>query len=138
MKKVLILCIVLMTASAAYGADIKIIANSSTPATIIKKAEAAKIFLGKKTFWDNGDKIMPAVLRSGDAHETFLKQIVEKTSSQFSTYWKQIIFTGKGVEPKSFDTEADMLRFVSETKGAVGYVVGNMPLIGDIKILTVE
>ena len=102
----------------------------------IRKAEVAKVFLGKTIFWDNGDKIIPVILRSGAVHENFLKQYIEKTTSQFTMYWKQVVFTGKGVELKSFDTESDLVKFVSETRGSVGYAENPQP--GNVKILVIE
>jgi len=95
------------------------------------------IFLGKKTVWDNGEKIVPVILRSGASHEAFLKDVVEKTSAQFSTYWKQYAFWGKGKEPKSFDSESDLVKYVSETKGAVGYA-DDAALSSSVKVLIIE
>lgn len=127
---------IVLTASVSSAAEVRIIAHSSVPPISIRKAEVAKIFLGKTTFWDNGDKIVPVILRSGAVHENFLKQYIEKTTSQFTMYWKQVVFTGKGVELKSFDTESDLVKFVSETRGAVGYAENPQP--GNVKILVIE
>lgn len=131
------LYIVLILAPVSSVAEVRIIAHPSVPLNSIRKAEVAKIFLGKTIFWNNGDKIIPVILRSGAAHEIFLKQYLEKTPSQFSMYWKQIVFTGKGVELKSFDTESDLVKFVSETQDAVGYA-DDSSVSSNVKFLSVE
>ncbi len=134
-KRIVGLCMFLI-ASVSSASEVRIIANPSVTSSSIRKADAAKIFLGKTTFWDNGDKIIPVILRSGEVHENFLKQYIEKTPSQFTMYWKQIVFSGKGLELKSFDSESDLVKFVSETGGAVGYAEN--PPHGSVKILVVE
>jgi len=132
----LIVCIFLIFASSAC-AEVRIIAHPAVSPDTIKKADAVMIFLGKKTVWDNGEKIVPVILRSGASHEAFLKDVVEKTSAQFSTYWKQYAFWGKGKEPKSFDSEADLVKYVSETKWAVGYA-DDAALSSSVKVLIIE
>lgn len=136
MRRALMVCIVLIFASSAW-AEVRIIAHPAVSPNTMKKADAAMIFLGKKTAWDNGEKIVPVILRSGATHETFLKDVVEKTSAQFSTYWKQMAFWGKGREPKSFDTEADLVKYVSETKGAVGYA-DKTAINSSVRVLIIE
>ncbi len=81
-----------------------------------------KIFLGKKKSWDDGTKIVIAVLKGGEIHEAFMSERLKKKPSQFTIYWKQLVFTGRGVMPKSFENEKGLIEFVSSTKGAIGYI----------------
>jgi hypothetical protein len=48
-----------------------------------------------------------------------------------------MVFTGKGIPPKSFDTEAELVDFVKTTPGAVGYVSPRTDVTG-VKILAVD
>lgn len=106
----------------AFAADVRIIVNPDILVDSLEKDQVSKMFLGKKTVWDSGERIMPAILKSGDVHDHFLKNIVNKNPNQFSMYWKRIIFTGKGVGPKTFDKESELLEYVANTKGAIGYI----------------
>jgi ABC-type phosphate transport system substrate-binding protein len=137
--KIALVCFALLIAifTSTVCAEIRIIAHRSVLLNVIKKGEVTNIFLGKTTHWENGDKIVPVILRSGPAHEAFLKDVVGKTSAQFSTYWKQYAFWGKGREPKSFDNEADLVKYVSETRGAVGYA-DESAVNRNVKVLTAE
>jgi ABC-type phosphate transport system substrate-binding protein len=80
------------------------------------------IFLGKKTKWDNGQQIVIVTLKDSETHKNFLKKYIAKTATQFKSYWKKQVFTGKGSVPKSFEKEEDLLDFVAGTEGAIGYV----------------
>lgn len=118
---VLIGILILLVSTAALAESIMIV-NEASPVSEISSSDAAKIFLGKKKNWENGDKIIPATLGQGAVHEDFLKTVVKKTPAQFSTYWKKIVFTGRGQAPKMFTSEKDLAAFVAETPGATGYI----------------
>jgi ABC-type phosphate transport system substrate-binding protein len=99
-----------------------VIANKGAPVDSLSRDEIKKIFLVKKTQWDNGDKIEFVTLKQGPIHNAFLKKFLQKTPSQFQKYFRALVFTGKGIAPRSFDSEAEVVRFVAATKGAFGYV----------------
>jgi ABC-type phosphate transport system substrate-binding protein len=107
------------TKSAAKGI---IIAHPSVRESTLDEHTVRDIFLGKITKWKNGKRIIVRVLRSGPVHDEFLKRKVGKNARQFSTYWKKAVFTGTGMPHKSFASEADMVKFVSSTPGAIGYI----------------
>jgi len=107
--------------SAVWSAEIYILANPGVPDKSLEKESIERIYLGKKSQWSNGSRIIPVVLKSGSTHSAFVKKYLDRDASQFSTYWKQAVFTGRGMPPKSFDTEAELVEFVSETPGAIGY-----------------
>jgi ABC-type phosphate transport system substrate-binding protein len=102
--------------------DIVIVANSEAGTDSLSKSDLESIMLGKKKKWDNGTKIKIAILKAGDTHENFTKEYTGKTASQFKSYWKKLVFTGEGIQPKSFKTEDELVAYVAKTKGAVGYV----------------
>jgi len=111
--------------SAALAEESVVICHKSVPDSGLSKKEVEDIFFGKKTRWSDDQKISFVILKSGEAHVSFLSRYVDKTESQFTMYWKKMVFTGEGRLPKAFDTPEDLLRYVSETSGAVGYVPSN-------------
>jgi len=119
-----------------------VVANGSLSGDVLSKQDIRAIFLGKKSVVA-GDNVVIVTLDGGDVHKDFLKSLVGKTPSQFSSHWKRIVFTGKGKMPKSFKTEEELLAFLSNTKGGIGYVssaVSKDPRVqgGGVKILTVQ
>ena len=119
-----------------------LVANSSVPGDALSKNDVRAIFLGKKSSV-SGQNVVIVTLKQGDAHKDFLKSVVGKTPSQFSSHWKRIVFTGKGKMPKAFKTEEELLTFVANTRGGIGYVSGAVSSDsrvkgGSVKVITIQ
>jgi ABC-type phosphate transport system substrate-binding protein len=99
-----------------------VIANPSINESDLDANTIRDIFLGRITKWKDGKRIIVRVLRSGPVHNEFLKRVVGKNARQFSTYWKKAVFTGTGIPHKSLASEEDMVKFISSTPGAIGYI----------------
>lgn len=131
-------CLVLLLFSGIVLAeDILIIANNSVNETTISKTKIQQIFLGKDKKWNGGDKIRLAVLKNGPIHESFLSTYLNRTRDRYDSYWKVAVVSGTGYPPKSFGTEADLLKYVNETKGAIGYISSSTSNEG-VKLITVD
>ncbi len=121
----------------AEAADYKLIVHSGVGVTTLNAAAVEKIFLGKKSKWDDGTKIVPVTLAKDSAiHKAFVAEVVKKAEPKFTSFWQQALFTGKGTPPKSFGSEAELVKFVASTKGAVGYVAAGTAVDGakEVKI----
>lgn len=102
-------------------AGVVIIGNKNIPESSLSKMDIQNVFLGKKTKL-GGTKITFVILKSGDVHESFLKEYLSRTPSQYNKYWKKMIFTGKGKAPKVFETEEALVEYVKASEGAIGYI----------------
>ncbi len=102
--------------------EIQIITNPTNPLSILNKKDIQDIFTGKKSQWDNDGKIIIAILEDSQTHREFVQHFIKKTPAQFRNYWRQKVFSGEGMIPKTFKTEESLIAFVAETKGAVGYI----------------
>ncbi len=134
--------VALMLASVIFpnlsaAGDVIIIANPSVAVSHFSQKDISNIFLGKKTNWKDDSKIVFVVQRNSDVHKAFLKNYVHKSPSQFDRYWKKLIFTGKGALPKSFESEQALIKYVGETKGAIGYVSAKSNRV-NVKTIRVE
>ena len=106
----------------AYGADIKIIANPSVGVSSVSADELKGVFLATKTSFSDGSHAEPVLEKGGPTHEAFVKEYLGKTDSALQTYYRSLVFTGKASMPKSLGTDAEVVGYVTKTKGAVGYV----------------
>ena len=102
-------------------ADVVIIGNKNIPESSLSKTDIQNIFLGKKTKLGS-TKITFVILKSGEVHESFLKEYLSRTSAQYKKYWKKIVFTGKGKAPKAFKSEETLVEHVKNTEGTIGYI----------------
>jgi ABC-type phosphate transport system substrate-binding protein len=124
-------------AATAPAADIKVIANSSVGATSVSSDELKGVFLATKSSLSDGSHVEPVLLKSGAVHEAFLKEYVGKTDSALETYYRSLVFTGKGSMPKTLATDAEVVAFVEKSKGAIGYV-GAATSTASAKVLEVK
>jgi hypothetical protein len=111
----------LAAASPAAAAEFKLVANPSVKASKISTDDLKSVFLATKTALPDGSQVEPVLVKTGAAHEAFLKDL-GKTDSALSTYYRSLVFTGKGLMPKICASEAEVIDYVAKTKGAIGYV----------------
>ena len=121
----------------ALAADVKIIANPSVSATSISAEEIKRIFLITKSSFDDGGRAEPVIAKGGAAHAAFVKEYLGKTESALDTYYRSLVFTGKGAMPKAFASDAEVAAYVAKTKGAIGYVSSAASAAG-VKVLEVK
>lgn len=120
----------------ARAADTLFITNPSGPDTI-STGDVKAILLGNKTKWNTGGIVKLAVLDSGATHEAVIQEFTARSADQFEKFWKKQVFTGKGVAPDVFKTDAEMVDFVARTPGAFGYISPATATNG-VKVLTVQ
>ncbi len=116
------LLLLLMATGPAMG-GVVLIVNPGNLEGAIDHNEVERIYLGKMAHWSDGTPIIPVMLKNGKTHEAFLDEYLDRTVHRFVSYWRQMVFTGKGIPPKSFAAEAELVAFVAATPGAVGYVL---------------
>ena len=124
--RILVLAALGVTAGRINAEDpsaFKVIVNPSNPATQITRLKVGEIFLKKEKRWPDGQPATP-VEPSGKSlvRQRFDQEIFGKSVIAISAYWQQMIFGGKGVPPPEKSTDADVVAFVRETPGAVGYI----------------
>ena len=117
--------------------EVVVVANPDLAEDVIARKDLQRIYLGKRTTWSDRTSIVPVMLKSGPLHEEFVEDLVGRSEHRFATYWRQMVFTGKGIPPKSFADEDEIISFVKATPGAVGYVSPSTDATG-VKILTVD
>lgn len=122
---------------AGAGDSVVVVANSSVSVATIAPDDLRDIFLGTKYSLANGARVSPVLLKGGPVHELFLKSYLGKTTEGFRTWWLQIVFTGQGLLPKAFESEADLVDYVGRTRGAIGYA-SRASARGNVKHLPVK
>ena len=97
------------------------IVNGASTVSALTADQAKDLFLGKKSTWDDGSKVVIVVAKDGPGSDAVMK-LVGKSEQQFQTAWKKLIFTGKGSMPEMADSDDAVVAFVAKTPGAIGLV----------------
>jgi ABC-type phosphate transport system substrate-binding protein len=118
------------------AAELVIIGNPGLREPKIDTKGLQRIYLGKLTRWADDQAIVPVMLKSGPVHDEFVESYLDRSLHRFVTYWRQMVFTGKGMPPRSFADEKELVAFVAATPGAVGYASSKADTKA-VKVLTV-
>lgn len=135
-RQLLICALALIAAVPAMADDIKVIANPSVKAESISIAELRSAFLLQRKTLKDGSPVEPVLQKRGATHETFLRQYLNRDSEEIRIYYQGLVFTGKGSMPKQFDSDVQVVAYVAQTRGAIGYVSMSSPTEA-VKVLTV-
>jgi TonB family protein len=106
----------------AHAGNVKIIANPSVKADSISAVELRSVFLEESSSLSDGSHVEPVVSRGGATHSSFVKDYLGKTESDLQTYYRSLVFTGKGAMPKTIASDTEIAAYVAKTRGTIGYV----------------
>jgi ABC-type phosphate transport system substrate-binding protein len=140
----------LLWGAAGYGADevvepmFVVVVNSSNPIDELPRSQLAKIFLHQVRRWDFEDptKENPLVEvveqpEGSDLRENFSLLVHRRSSRHLKTYWQKRIFSGRGRQPTTRAADSEILAFIREHVGGVGYVAVGTSLPSGTKELRV-
>eukprot|EP00767_Chilomastix_cuspidata_P007817 gnl/Chilomastix_cuspidata/8673.p2 GENE.gnl/Chilomastix_cuspidata/8673~~gnl/Chilomastix_cuspidata/8673.p2 ORF type:complete len:142 (+),score=6.68 gnl/Chilomastix_cuspidata/8673:61-486(+) len=141
MKKYVVcfsLAFAMLFAFASYSAaqEILVVVNKGVPESSLSKDELKRIYLGKMSRWNNGDKVNFCLIKT-DLLEDFTNQYLGYTAVNYFKYWKKLVFTGKGSMPPFYDKDENVVNFVANTKGAIGFVPSDSNT-DSVKVINVE
>ena len=134
---ILITALCALLSISAFGADFRVIANGTVRASSISADDIKAVFLQEKSSLSDGSRVVPVLAKGGPAHETFVRQYLGKTEDALMTYYRSLVFTGKGLMPKTLASDAEVLAYVAKTKGAIGYISSSAGTEG-VKVLEVK
>lgn len=124
-----VLLVILLFTNVSYAQEnnFKVIVNDTNPDTVLTRETLSKMFLKKVKRWEKMDeKILPVdLLEDSLIREDFTEKILGKKISSVKAFWQKQIFSGRGVPPPEKKNETDVLEYVHENKGAIGYISKN-------------
>lgn len=119
----LILAFMFCMTTGVCCAEFVVIANPSVPVNSISRDYLANLFLISGFRWPDGTEAVPFDI-AGDSplKVEFYLVMIDRSMPQVRSYRARLIFTGTGIPPAELDSYAEVLRRVSGTSGAIGYV----------------
>ncbi len=124
---------VLLAPPLTAGGEVQVIANPSLGFDQLTADEIKDVFLAVKTSL-HGATVEPVFQQGGEAHQAFLRTYLGKSDAALRSYFRTLVFTGKGAQPKAFATDAEVAKYVLANKGAIGYVSGAAETAGAKKM----
>ena len=136
--KPLLAAALFLAPAAAMAAEFVLVANPSVSTTALSRSEASRIFLRLQSDWPDGGHARPVdQSKSSPLRDAFSREVLGKSLASVEQYWTQAIFSGRAVPPVEKRSDSDVLAYVRENPGAVGYVSASAPLDG-VKRITLK
>jgi ABC-type phosphate transport system substrate-binding protein len=130
-----------MVTTAAVGVaqaqSYKVIVNEGNGVEKLSEEQISDMLLKKVTKWEDGQKIVPVDLEMGsELRETFSKDVHGKSVAAIKAYWQKKIFTGKGIPPVEKSGDQEVIEFVKNNSGAIGYISSRSSASG-VKVIDI-
>jgi ABC-type phosphate transport system substrate-binding protein len=120
-----------------YAVPVKIIVHPDIQDSLSAN-DIRNIFLGKKTQWDNNQRIRFVLFTEETTYQSFITHYVRKTLYQYRNYWRKKVFTGTGMMPVMFNKCRQCIEYVNQTQGAISFVPENCIVPNDVKEITLD
>ena len=121
----ILLATALVFLAQSIQAGVAVITHPGVKEIGLSKNKLAKIYLGKLKKYSNGRSIKAVDLPSGsNARKKFYRSVVKKSDSAMNRHWSKLKFTGKGKPPKELGSAREVIRWVANNEGAIGYIDG--------------
>ncbi len=131
-------CLVVGPAPAGETPSFRIIVNSQNPVGSLSNRFVADSFLKKVNDWSDGQRLQPVDQKaSSETRRVFSLVVLGRSVAAVRTYWQQRVFSGRGVPPPELDGDADVVRYVSAHRGAIGYV-SNAAKLDGVKVIKLD
>lgn len=99
---------------------------------------ARLLFTMRLLRWPDGTRVRVFVLPDAEPlHREFAKQSLGLYPRQLRRVWDRHLFSGSGAVPAEVDSTEEMIRRVSETPGAIGYLPDGLATEA-VKVIHVE
>ena len=119
----------------------QVIVHVSNPTKQLSKSELSQLFLKRVKQWkDSNEAVLPIELvDNSPVRQKFSEVIHGREVAAIKAYWQKQIFSGRGVPPEEKKSDEEVLKYVSENPGAVGYIaeVTKIEAYNNVKVLTI-
>jgi ABC-type phosphate transport system substrate-binding protein len=116
----------------------RVIVHSTNPVDSISRQQLSAIYMKKVRQWPNRTEIAPVDQSpTSRVRERFSDSVHGKSVAYVTRYWHRVIFSGRGLPPFELSSSAAVAEFVSENRGAIGYVSPDLVLGDGVKVITV-
>ncbi len=136
-KTMLVLLALFLAPAGLAEEGFKVIVNSSNGASSVTRSQLSRYFLKKTTTWSNGQQVAPVQPADERVRSAFSRDVHGKSLGALTSYWNQVVFSGRDVPPLEKRTEEAVVEYVRSTPGAIGFVSPETATSG-VKVVSVK
>lgn len=116
-----------------------IIVNRSNPIENLSFGELRKIFMGERSRWPSGHRVVVTMMESGNSERAaILREIYDMNENGYRDYFLRGTYTGDiPASPKTLSSPLILRKFVFNTPGAIGYLRAS-DVDESVKVVSIE
>ena len=114
--------IIMLFISTPAQSELVVIGNSKTVFSELNTRIISRIYTGKVIEIEGASVIPVNSTQTTSLRNRFLEKYLSQNENEYSAYWTVRRFIGKGTPPKEFASVTDIITYVAETPGAIGYI----------------
>lgn len=135
-KKISVITLLNLGVAVPCFAEVAVIVNAENT-TRIDQNQIRNIFLGKAKTFDNGITARPVDISVGNiTRAEFIKKVLRKDEANLNAHWARMLFSSKGRPPEEVASAAEVIKKVSASKSAIGYIDAR-DVTSDVKVVAV-
>lgn len=112
--------------------NIIVVANIDSTEITLSRQQVKNLFMGSSLGYNFEVTTLPP---SSLVRVNFNTQVIGLTEDRIQSFWAQMRFTGRKVQPKQIDNVESLLEYVETTPGAVTYLPASTKLPSHLKVL---
>lgn len=123
----------------------RIVVHADNPVPEVSAKELSRIFYKSMKVWkdwhDAGHEVPIEPVdqpKEAEVRKAFSRVIFRKSASAIESYWQRKIITGDDVAPTRVSSDSEVLDYVREHRGAIGYVSATAPLGPGVRSLAIS
>ena len=133
-----VLLLVCLLSKAQDSTILTVIGNVKGTPMDLKMSELKKVFRGEKDRWNDGTKVVIAMVKPTTSLGKIISQKVYSMSpDELNSFWLSFSFKFSGSPPKTFNNVGELEIFVSETPGAIA-ILNKTTTVTDIKTILID
>ena len=118
----------------AEGPGYRLIVNAANPVSVLRREDAAKLFLERAAVWKHGAPADPVDQSATSAvRQDFSTEVLGQPVTGIENYWRKRMLERREAPPKVKTTDADVIAYVAKSPGAIGYVSSAATLPPSVK-----
>jgi ABC-type phosphate transport system substrate-binding protein len=122
-------------AGAAEPSSLVVVVNPNSGVDKLSRDEIVDIFLGRYRKLPSGKMALPIDLgEANGARARFYQLLVKKSSSEMSSYWARLVFSGQTSPPFQVPDPKTALELVQSSPNAIAYV-DRAAVTGGVKVV---
>jgi len=133
MKQCMVFLLLLMGSASIFAADERLVVIGHSALSKTDVSTLQRVYTGRVVSI-NEQAAIPVHLLPGDPlRRQFLDMVMRQSEEQYTGYWLVRQYVGKGAPPREFATVEALVKYVTTTPGALGYLpASKVPMGGNI------